>query len=254
MSRALALVLALCLAAAPARAEVTDELVNKVEQLYAEGAALYRAGRFADALARFHQAYRLYPEPNLLYNAARCQEAAGEIDAAIAGYRRFLAQESGDAAARDKASARLLMLEHARARSRAAVSRRAAPSPAAAAAPPRRSSALTVSKWLLLGTSVAAAASGTAVFVLGARDHARLDEAITDADGGIASMTRAEAVELRDSGNSKKWAGYALWGVAGAALISSIVLFAKDRPAERRVDVALAPSAEGGALLLRGRF
>jgi tetratricopeptide (TPR) repeat protein len=235
--------------AQPSPRSADEETVARVEQLHLEGAALYRAGRYREAAARFERAYGLFPEPNLLYNAARCRAALGELGAATRLYRRFLAHPEVAADARRKARAQLAALRRARQRTRSTPMESPQSDPRA---PAPRTGARRIGGWLLLGTSVLAAAGGTASFRLGARDHDRVQAAMDDADGGVAALTRAEAVEVTDAGNIKKWVGVGLWAAAGAALVSSVVLLTL--PEERGVTLGGALTPGGAALLLGSAF
>src|SRR4051794_1613167 len=57
---------------------------------FEDGVALYRAGRFQEAIEHFQKAYELKPEPVLLYNVARAYEGLGELKRALEGYRAYL--------------------------------------------------------------------------------------------------------------------------------------------------------------------
>jgi len=51
----------------------------------------YRAGAYQEAAALLRNAYRLHPEPILLYNLGRSLEKAGDRAGAASAYRSFLA-------------------------------------------------------------------------------------------------------------------------------------------------------------------
>ena len=244
------------------RGSGNDDIISRVERLHVEGAALFRAGRHREAVDKFREAYELYPEPNLIYNTARCFEAMGELALAIEHYRRFLRHPEAATGTRRRAEQKLSLLLEARRSARPAASATVIPkgplSPRSAARPGSTRNAF---GWVLLSAGVAAAAGGTVSFLLGTRDHGRVEDAIDEADGQIVAMGRAEAVELRDSGELKKWIGVGLWGAAGALLVTSAVLFSLDGSEERDptrrgsgVNVALTPTRSGGALLVGGRF
>lgn len=115
-------------AAPPLNAQSTVD-AKQVERLYAEGAALYREGKYRAAIERFEAAYALYPEPNLQYNIGRAYEALANIEAAIAAYERCVAEDATTPAVRQKAEARIKMLAEAREQSQAAVEPPPPPSP-----------------------------------------------------------------------------------------------------------------------------
>jgi len=70
-----------------------------------EGITLYQAGRYRPALEKFLQAYAIEPDPNLLFNIARCDQALGDTKAALENYRSFVADPAADPFARPRANA-----------------------------------------------------------------------------------------------------------------------------------------------------
>jgi tetratricopeptide (TPR) repeat protein len=64
---------------------------DRALELFEQGRAAYREGRFADAGRLLREAYALVPEPVLLYNLARAHEGLGEFPEAIDAYERYLA-------------------------------------------------------------------------------------------------------------------------------------------------------------------
>jgi tetratricopeptide (TPR) repeat protein len=77
---------------------------------YREGVAAFDAGRFADALAAFTEAYNLSSETDLLYNLGVCSEKVGDREKAIAYYQLYL-EEKPDAADAAEVKARLEALK-----------------------------------------------------------------------------------------------------------------------------------------------
>lgn len=80
-----------------AEAARAEEGRRAARGLTMEANALYRGGRFAEAAARFEEAYALVPRLELQYNLARCWEQAGEIHRARAAYEAVLAAPEGEA-------------------------------------------------------------------------------------------------------------------------------------------------------------
>lgn len=81
------------------------------ESLAEQARARYREKDFAGAVALFERAYALQPDPAILFNIGRIHEEANNIDAAIAYYEKFIADETVDVELRDKALQRLQTLE-----------------------------------------------------------------------------------------------------------------------------------------------
>jgi tetratricopeptide (TPR) repeat protein len=77
---------------------------------YERGRALYKAGRYREALAELQMALFLDPNsPNLVYNVARVHELLGEIDLAIEHYVRYqklLPPDQADEIARVESTSR----------------------------------------------------------------------------------------------------------------------------------------------------
>jgi tetratricopeptide (TPR) repeat protein len=86
--------------------------LEQAKQRYLEGKTHYEAGRFAEALAAFTDAYNLSNKTDLLFNLGVCSEKLGQTDKAIAYYRLYL-EENHDAADRDDVARRLAALEAA---------------------------------------------------------------------------------------------------------------------------------------------
>jgi tetratricopeptide (TPR) repeat protein len=87
-SLALAALFAFALARPAFAAEDPKDV--RAQQLFAESAEAYRAGKFARAIELLDEAYRLSGEPVLLFNLAKAQEGQGDLSGAIASYERYL--------------------------------------------------------------------------------------------------------------------------------------------------------------------
>jgi hypothetical protein len=55
-----------------------------------EGETLYRAGHYAEALAKYQAGYAAVPLPGFLVNIAQCQRRLGDLKTARATYREFI--------------------------------------------------------------------------------------------------------------------------------------------------------------------
>ncbi len=95
------------LTTAPAQAAPTfDELLQ-------QGLSAYKSRQYETAAERFRAAYRLNPDPTLIYNVARCHELRGQTEKAIANYDLFVDLPGTSAAARAKAHAKIAALQRA---------------------------------------------------------------------------------------------------------------------------------------------
>ncbi|HEX3760716.1 MAG TPA: tetratricopeptide repeat protein [Kofleriaceae bacterium] len=97
----LALILAPApLAAAPARRPAPKPAPRTPEQREADrhfksGVALFKDGKYAEALAEFERAYEIAPHPLVLYNIAGCHRQLSHYAEAVTYYRRFLTEGKG---------------------------------------------------------------------------------------------------------------------------------------------------------------
>jgi tetratricopeptide (TPR) repeat protein len=84
------LVLLMALAAilgSPAPASAEDD---RAVVLFQKSVEAYRAGRFGEAVELLREAYRLQPNPVLLYDLARAYESLGDFANASKAYRQYL--------------------------------------------------------------------------------------------------------------------------------------------------------------------
>lgn len=88
----LATVLLSALGAATAQAQSDDDRQRSL-RLFEESAEHYNEGRFTVAAELLQEAYELYPEPILLYNLGRALEGAGDPQAALEAYERYLQED-----------------------------------------------------------------------------------------------------------------------------------------------------------------
>jgi hypothetical protein len=123
----LVLVGALVMAAGPAFAEKTD-----ARKHYDRATAAFGLGKYADAAVEYEAAFRLRPDPALLYNCAQSYRLAGNRTRAIELYRNYL-RLYGDAPNAEDARKHLANLELEVAAERTVPAR---PAPAGAAAAP----------------------------------------------------------------------------------------------------------------------
>src|SRR5712675_592441 len=85
--------LILLFASSPAVAQnpaVLKAAKDQVRALYERGTAEYRLGYFDKAAALYEEAYRVLPDPALLYNIGQAYRKAGQSDKALVGYRSFV--------------------------------------------------------------------------------------------------------------------------------------------------------------------
>jgi hypothetical protein len=92
-----ALLIAVALAApagkpkdAPAAAPEESGDVKKAKELFQWGQKLYKSARYAEAIAKFEEAYSVRPHPVIYFNIGKCYEQLGETAKALRSYRDYL--------------------------------------------------------------------------------------------------------------------------------------------------------------------
>jgi tetratricopeptide (TPR) repeat protein len=229
-----------------------------LEQLNEEGAELYAARDYRRAIEKFIQAYAIEPDPNLLFNIARCYEELGEAEAAIEKYETFLKTPGADTRGQKRARESLAALRDAGAAPPANPAPTPAPEPAPQAPVAEQDS--TLGPWLTLGGSAVFAALGTTFYLLGKNDHDQVTGSRGFNDGaGVSEMTHQEADDLVSSGDTKKLIGGISFGLAGALAATYVVLLVTrddestpERQPRPSLGLSLAPARGGAAVLLQG--
>ncbi len=265
---ATALGVVLLLAAPVARAEEspTQALAKKH---YETGKSYYEIANYKEALEEFEKAFKLQPLPALLYNIGRCHESLGNLKAAIASYREYLAKQK-ESADRAVIEARIANLEKRLAAEQPA--RPPEPKPPAEGKPPAESKPDETrppsdepvatgprwrrpTGWALLGVGVASLAVGIASGALVKKKNDEYSE------GAAASGTKtyAELEQIADAG--RRWqsieiATLVVGGVLAAAGSGLLIWDATSRGKRQERALSLHPfvSATGFGLAGSTRF
>lgn len=112
--RCIALAAALTLGSSPSWAEnnpPTKEELEAAKQAFAQGRALYDQGKFAEALPKLQESYRLSRSPLLLYSIGKTQDQLGQKADAVATYKKFLADAPATSQQRPEVTQRVEALE-----------------------------------------------------------------------------------------------------------------------------------------------
>ena len=101
----ISLILAILLPAKPAASEEPpgDDDRNTARGLAKRAAAAYNLGDYSEAASLYEDAYRLVPDPILLYDIGQSHRQAHHLDRALIAYRSYLRISSDDAPNRDQA-------------------------------------------------------------------------------------------------------------------------------------------------------
>jgi tetratricopeptide (TPR) repeat protein len=170
---ALGVVVGLVMVAPAARADSVKEAARAE---WEHASVEYTLGHFDAAARSYEEAYRLQPDPALLFNLGQARRRAGEAEPAISAYKSFLRLSPRDAPDRDIAEKRLQELEaslapQASAAGRAAVNLTLPPSEASTSpvllAPPPGDGERRPTRWWLWSTAGAVVvAAGITVLVV----------------------------------------------------------------------------------------
>lgn len=88
------------------RADDTSDPASRaatVQHMSEQGATYYQLRDYRRATELFQQAYGIDPDPNLVYNIARCYEALGDKQTAIEKYEIFISSPGADSKGRVRA-------------------------------------------------------------------------------------------------------------------------------------------------------
>ncbi len=204
----LVLAIALLVVVGPASAQEAPSVVL-AQRRFEQGRQAYGAGDFALALEAFKAAASVMPVPELSYNIGRCLEQLGREEEAAAHYRDFLrARPESDAGREVQARLDAIVARHPRASRRRAY-----------AAP----------------ITVGGAALAVAVVATG------LVASVAPALSDLKATGCDEPCDAVDRLKARAYAGYVLFGVAGAAAAVDVALWvlAARRPSVRAALVRL---------------
>jgi len=239
-------ILVLSASLAHAGEPLTDDEAGKRHYLSAQ--AYFDHADYPDALKEFQESYRLSKYPAILYQIGQCQERLGQAADAIATFQRYL---TADPSSKRRASVETTIanlkqrLEHAPAPDQAPTTAPGKPVTAAPSEPPPTSAPAPAparrSPWLapglVLGLTVALAVTGAALV---GSVQPEYDTLMTTSPADPDYGSRIDALESRAN------AGYAMFGLAGAAAAVDVVLWAvaaRHRGAARAMLVPVAGGA-----------
>ncbi len=255
MRRAFAMLAALCMVAfasePAAHAESTD---SEARRLTVHAKTQFDAGHFREAADLLERAYAVKPSSALLYNLGRAYQQAGDKDAAIDAYQRYLASELAPA---DEGAVRrtVQQLETDRARERALAERaeraerasaqaqqanRDKPAPRAQPAPPPRHASPW--PWVLMGAGAAGLATGSVLGVLATSSH---HTAVAEPEVGAARAKQDSASRFATAAN-------VAFVLGGAALAGGLVWEVIDLRATARSRARATLQIGPGFVGLRG--
>ena len=89
--------LALTLVCFPRAGALAGPQENLARDQVKQAAAAYNLGHFDEAAEHYEEAYRLVPDPILLFNIAQSYRLGGKPDKALNAYRSFLRTSGPDA-------------------------------------------------------------------------------------------------------------------------------------------------------------
>jgi tetratricopeptide (TPR) repeat protein len=240
--------------AATAHADALDKPTNVVAREHlAAGNRYYHLGEFEKAVEEYKAGSTREDAPVFSFNLGQCYRKLNRYDDAIRHYERFLdrGKPTGEVEASVRKFIAQMKAEREKAeRERAAMQQPpvapAPPLPASSAAPgqtlsvsqppPERPHGMPMQRKLAVGLAVASIAAGGLGVVLGLR--AESYEADAYAICPMSTCDRAEEANLLiDRGKASALHANVAFGVAGAALLGTAVLWFTGAPNERRSTV-----------------
>lgn len=217
----------------------------------------HREARYEEALVELETAYRLDPQPDMLYAIGQVDAKLGRCDEAIDHYLRFAATQS------DPRVARVVEQAIAACAPDAPPARGARTEPAATAPPapvPRAPGAPTAAiaaqpeHWYRDKIGGALVAGGAVAAILALVEYRSAVSDLDAAGDRAATTSLARYHELVDRADGKRTTSIVLAG-AGAALISTgVVRYVLHSRTLETHDVAIAPARGGGVVTYGGRF
>jgi len=236
MNKSLA-ILALVLAARPALAD--DDLKA--------GLALYKEGKYAEAVTVLTKAYNADPKPEVLFPLAQAERLAGNCKAAAEHYKKILT-EVGDLNVAKLVRQNLELCEPAPAEQPTAQKCEAKP-----VETPTAPAAKVTVREVNHPDQIAVIAAGGGALALGAATGLYFAMSSTrDAAGQASSLTAHN--ELSDRADSERTAMIVSASIGAAALGFAVYRIATHHDTPAKSDVALIPTARGGALSFTTRW
>ena len=241
----------------------------------------FDAKRWDEAADEYKKALALVHHPDIVWNIARCYEEKDVFLPAILYYQNYLREKGISAKRRTEAEKKVIELQrrHAEATKPVVVTKppvvepvvtkpepapvKPEPAPTTKPEPTTAAPVMVLSRsqgpqtatwgWVTLGVGAAVGVTGGILLALGKGEYA----AVNDAEGTgdlKTGITRAQALDHQDTGDTYITTGWILAGVGGAALVTAIVLVAIDggeASGRRGVSVSplLTPWSERGCIL-----
>lgn len=95
--------------AAPKKA-VEDPAKEAAKAAFTAGNRHYQLSEYTQALEKFKDAFRIFPEPSILYNIGQCQRQLGQKEDAVRSYKSFL-RNAGETPMREEVQSTIAKLE-----------------------------------------------------------------------------------------------------------------------------------------------
>lgn len=244
MMRYAVLLLALLAGPAAAEAPVDQATLDQAEQVFFEGLGHYRGERFEEAAVAFQKAYSLTKHRDLLFNVARSRERMGDKTGAVQWYRSYLATKPADETA---IIHRIKQLGGDPTAPNDDPVVKVTPPKKTTPEEPKTAAGAGAWPWLLIGTGVLAAGTGTYFGMV----------ALDEADAARAAADRGKAEDLKSSAESAALIADVAFGVGALAIGTAVVLWlqADGTPdTQSDVQVGATPTRDGWQFGIGGRF
>ncbi len=204
------------LCASGSAGEVFPDPLEQARDLYERGTDAYAHQRYEEALLAFEQAYASSKLPNLLFNIAVCHEKLQHWQAAVENLRRYLATED----VKDRPTVERKLAED---EERLKLPQAVPPVPPRSRVEPLRKA--------VIGGGVSAAALGLTAGALSIAASASYRDLAERCPLGAAGCS----LDQRDHQRRLNGAADAMWGIAAAAAVTTVVLHLVLRHERRKV-------------------
>lgn len=219
--------------AAPPAPSASSSEKSRAAELFKKGSEAYMKGDFTTAIANLEEAYKIDPQPVLVYNQARAHEGLGHTDEAIKLYEQYLSEEpsSPDRGAIEQRLATLKKQRDDKAASDARAAQLEKENKERANQPPPPPKKHSKLPYVLGGVGVAGLAAGVVVGLMAKGKES----------DGESAKAQTDAVDARDSGQSLATVANVCFIAGGVLLAAGAVWWALDHGGGSRKTASLPP-------------
>ncbi len=212
-----------------------------VQKLSDEGVTAYQARDYRKANDKFQQAYAIDPDPNLLYNIAKCFDALGDKQTALDKYELFINSPGADSNGRVKAQEAVRVLRTSMSGGAAAPA--GAPAGGARGAPPPSSEPSPIPMYVAFGVGGAGLLIGSIFGFVALGKKSDLDGTCTSTR--LCPPSQKDAISTLKTDSTISTVGLIVGAVGVAAGATLFVLNRRSAESGVHVSAYLGPASGG---------